>query len=556
MHFFAGSEEEPFMNEKPIERLNYYNGQRLEARDLKLEQEYHIRTRRWLNKSLYTAGIARGLTARYGEEKSENGPTPVAIVSPGLALDFLGREIILVEEKSIQIPCGTKKYLTIRYAEETTNEEQKTCAIRSNPSDKPPWGGPARILADPALEFLDYKLGYPAESSGRVVLCLMDDSMHARVFDNSVRLYVIAAGTATVHQYAIEGERHIDKDNPGRIHFHIRGRQPNAVTLYLKAEQFSTLFYSEMGKHDHNLVGDGNVKSIGAPDHVANSTFYGHCHTLDSENVIREEEYKDDVRVNLDKIKSVKDVNDKDLSPNGLGDLTHGLGHTHMFAAGFYNADKSGWPHTFWVGKSTPFADMVTSSKWDHDYSQSVTGGCIYGGQHTHKLDLNDTGPTKPTGKTDPHPLEHTHPSVNIALGEAGVLDQSVRSVKVDGKEKAEALTYLKNLSINIVKVDTARSVAPSSAAADRQPLTIPILMQIADANPDEAAFWPYDQSDYGLGDGKEGHPFVTYGTGPIRLDLLPYPFDEEGEYIIELSVKDKDNTGNGGRILYNLYVE
>ncbi len=40
------------MNEKPIERLQYYNGQRLEADDLKLEQEYHIRVRRWLNKSL------------------------------------------------------------------------------------------------------------------------------------------------------------------------------------------------------------------------------------------------------------------------------------------------------------------------------------------------------------------------------------------------------------------------------------------------------------------------------------------------------------------------
>ena len=37
------------MSEKPLDRLNYYNGQRLEAKDLRLEQEYMIRTRRWIN---------------------------------------------------------------------------------------------------------------------------------------------------------------------------------------------------------------------------------------------------------------------------------------------------------------------------------------------------------------------------------------------------------------------------------------------------------------------------------------------------------------------------
>lgn len=59
------------MNEKPLERLNYYNGQRLEASDFKTEQEYHIRTRRWLNKSLYTAGIARGLEVRSYKDQDD-----------------------------------------------------------------------------------------------------------------------------------------------------------------------------------------------------------------------------------------------------------------------------------------------------------------------------------------------------------------------------------------------------------------------------------------------------------------------------------------------------
>ena len=52
------------MIEEPLDRLNYYNGQRLEASDLKLEQQYHIRVRRWINKSLYTPGIASGLDVR------------------------------------------------------------------------------------------------------------------------------------------------------------------------------------------------------------------------------------------------------------------------------------------------------------------------------------------------------------------------------------------------------------------------------------------------------------------------------------------------------------
>ncbi len=87
------------MSEKPLERLNYYNGQRLEAKDLKLEQEYHIRVRRWLNKSLYSSGIAQGLTVRVEKLKENNTEKPVIIVSPGLAIDTQGREIILEKDR-------------------------------------------------------------------------------------------------------------------------------------------------------------------------------------------------------------------------------------------------------------------------------------------------------------------------------------------------------------------------------------------------------------------------------------------------------------------------
>ena len=75
------------MSEKPIERINYFNGQRLQAGDFRLEQEYHMRVRRWLNRALYTPGIAMGL---------EVYPVPNAPrvrVSPGLAIDASSRRL-------------------------------------------------------------------------------------------------------------------------------------------------------------------------------------------------------------------------------------------------------------------------------------------------------------------------------------------------------------------------------------------------------------------------------------------------------------------------------
>src|SRR5262249_38049165 len=66
-------------------------------------------------------------------------------------------------------------------------------------------------------------------------------------------------------------ERHIDSNNPGRIYFHIRGRQPSAVTLYLRAEEFSTLYYTELGWHEHTKTLSGASETLGASavdDHI------------------------------------------------------------------------------------------------------------------------------------------------------------------------------------------------------------------------------------------------------------------------------------------------
>src|SRR5262245_7921883 len=214
------------MNEKPLERLNYYNGQRLEANDLKLEQEYHIRVRRRLNKYLLSTGIAEGLEVRR-EVDDKGQSTNSVIVSPGLALDAEGREIILLEEERAPVIGQPSKidgevqgnYLTIQYREETEAEEQGGCTPQPNGHDKSAGRlagrGPTRLRAKPILGWSDI---LPHESSGKILLgqVELNENCKVRRVHAGVRRYIGAASTANLHQYALDGERHIDKDNPGR----------------------------------------------------------------------------------------------------------------------------------------------------------------------------------------------------------------------------------------------------------------------------------------------------------------------------------------------------
>jgi hypothetical protein len=266
------------MSEKPLDRLNYFNGQRLEASNLKLEQQYHIRVRRWLNKSLYTTGIARGLEVAQDHANKMN-----VIVSPGLALDSEGREIILLDQISIGVvgsPSTTPgvvdgNYLTIQYNEQVTEEEQGGCVVHAakkngcgcgNGKSSLAWGGPALVRAQPILGWSDV---LPSDTSGKIVLAQveLDSTCNVVSVHREIRRYVGAASEAQVHQFALEGARDFNAANPQKIYFHVRGRQPNAVTLYLRSEQFSTIYYTELGQHKHGLTVGGTVGPA-APDYT------------------------------------------------------------------------------------------------------------------------------------------------------------------------------------------------------------------------------------------------------------------------------------------------
>ena len=82
-----------------------------------------------------------------------------------------------------------------------------------------------------------------------------------------VRRYVGAAQSPKSLAYALEGEKDITKENPKKIYFHIRGGRPNAVTLYLKGDRFSTIYYTELGKHNHVMNLTIQDLTIPAHDH-------------------------------------------------------------------------------------------------------------------------------------------------------------------------------------------------------------------------------------------------------------------------------------------------
>lgn len=504
------------MSEKPLDRLNYYNGKRLVAADLKLEQEYHIRVRRWLNKSLYSAGIARGLEVR--EEKGK----PAVVVGPGLALDADGREIILLDEVRLEVrggtsgnPCGGKpgngSYLTIAYDEEVAEEESDGCcppAARRTHGDRVAWGGPGRVRAEPILSWTDV---LPAEGSGEVVLAqvwLDAGCTSVRRVDVGVRRYIGAASAAKVRQYALEGHRDVDVRNPQRIYFHVRGRQPSAVTLYLRATQFPSYFYTELGRHDHTITVNVHSATIPAHSHTlsgATGEATAHSHVVSSVTA--------------------------DTDDSVWGGLTAILAATNPVSAiplaGLF-VDALVEPQRVLTLSPRPFhnhdGDNITAR-----VRMSVTVDDEAAPRHTHPM----------PAATDSYPADGSGVPIQLS-GDASSQTAGVNDPAYTAHGGAP-LKFVRDLHVKIDGVDQ----------------TANIQSQLRASFPTEDAKWTL------IGDGTSTHPMAHPDTEPrpIKLDFLPDTFFGEGEHWIELSAPElTDAQGakvpNGGRVLYNLYVE
>jgi hypothetical protein len=86
------------VSNKPIERIQFFNGQRLFAADLQDLEEFN-RLRRWLhNQSLHQAGVANGYAVTGNKGDSQ------ITVDSGYAIDKLGREIVNTKSTVLQVP--------------------------------------------------------------------------------------------------------------------------------------------------------------------------------------------------------------------------------------------------------------------------------------------------------------------------------------------------------------------------------------------------------------------------------------------------------------------
>ena len=541
------------MIEKPLERLHYFNGQRLEASDLKTEQDYHIRVRRWLNKSLYSAGIAEGLEVRSA------GTGRFVIVSPGLALDSIGREIIVLEEETVEVfsYAGTDastvegNYLVIEYSEERTAFDKSSgCVVRHNGSNGGNCGsladGPSRVQARPKFSCVRFP---PPPGSNQVALArieLADNCSSIGQIDPSIRYYIGPASQAKVRQYALEGEREVAAiPTPAgdslrvdaRIYFHVRGRQPTSVTLYLKAEELSALHYTELAEHEHSLSVDGGTGDADSSlehqhlpgGYVAAGSWTdgaGDAHTSDhNHSLLARVGY-----IGADRFGGFPPAVRPE--PAIYADDRH---------AAFFLIEREWGVH---IGGNVqlppPFNginDVVIAPETDANTENDVlkiTQGRIESGSHEHAVTGN-SGNSAGSGRVA---LQHKHSITGTGTsGRTGTFHPSQPNKRA--RVGQGPLTFVRKLRI----------------ALDGSDQTNAIRDQIVDLAPgDQKTAW-----ESGLGDGTGNHPLAHRDAEalPIRLDFLRNVTFREGQHVIDLSVElNDDGSANGGRILYNLYVE
>ena len=243
--------------DEALERLNYFNGQRLAASDFRAEQGHHTGMRRVLNQALYSPGIVAGLQVELDKANKHR-----VIVRRGIAFDYLGREIFLPADQAVQVQGAPSSQpgvvlgnlLVVSYREQRRQTVLDGCAVAapSAPcSGDLAWGAPTRIVAEAVFETLD---SWPAGESGKVVLAQLELSKTCEVVRvlPGVRQYAVPVKPQQVRGVSLEGEKDIDPANPKVLHFHVDGGYPESVQLYLRARRFSSLYYTEMGKHKHN----------------------------------------------------------------------------------------------------------------------------------------------------------------------------------------------------------------------------------------------------------------------------------------------------------------
>ena len=101
-------------------RNRYFTGKLMSAADFEQEQSYNRTKHRRHNRLLHGVGIVRGLEV--GVEPGQPGEDPVVVVSPGVAIDARGEELVVCERVTADVcPGKAVCYVTVRLVERPTN---------------------------------------------------------------------------------------------------------------------------------------------------------------------------------------------------------------------------------------------------------------------------------------------------------------------------------------------------------------------------------------------------------------------------------------------------
>ncbi|MBT1539632.1 hypothetical protein B7R78_0021895 [Ralstonia solanacearum] len=340
-------------SDEALQRLNYFNGQRLAAADFRAEQGHHVGMRHVLNRSLYSPGIVVGLEV---VPVGSNDPQDKhhVIVKRGLAFDNLGREIFLPVDVKVQVMGAPRSapgvvfgnLLVVSYGETRQFPTQSRCTIGApfRPcSGDLAWGAPTRIVADAIFEFVD---SWPSEDSGKIVLSQIELDEKCNVVRTSpgVRRYAVPAKPQTVRPVSLEGEKDIDRQNGKSLYFHIDGGAPESAVLYLRGLPFSSLYYTELGKHIHHI------------DFASETVHhdFGHSHTVTGGGTDEQGEHTHSFIVDNGETSGGIDVNDTNNNfVTGANPIQPAGKHTHALVGVTFSKELGDWGHSHRVQGDT-----------------------------------------------------------------------------------------------------------------------------------------------------------------------------------------------------------
>ena len=145
-----------------LERLRYWQGQKLRRRDFQDQVDMEAQLRWWHNRALHQAyGVARGLEVA-GVSNSNGSRIKGVWVEPGIAYDCFGRMLVLQAAKEIplpesSLPTGRARVLVIRYKER--------CAYPRQPDNSSTCWDTRRssFLEQPEFQWLDAEQPDPGQ---------------------------------------------------------------------------------------------------------------------------------------------------------------------------------------------------------------------------------------------------------------------------------------------------------------------------------------------------------------------------------------------------------